>query len=584
MSDFQRKIKGNHQSIKIYEEDTELEQFFTDAEHAKQVFGDLVNNISLPKNLILIHGIGAIGKSSLLKMYRLHCKKIHIPIALTSCEDAKSEVSILSNWVNDLKADGIELKKFEGTIRHYRSIVSRVDEQKLKELEKHGKAADFAGKVAVKATEATTGAAIGAFVGSVVPGFGTVVGALAGAIIGTSAEEFRDFLKSFLSKSDIDLYIDPKKLTDDFLSDIAQVAQKRRIVLILDTFEQIKTLSGWLCDIGRHLPENMVLVIAGRAIPEWDRAWPGWMMKAEIIEMKEMEPDDLRKLVFRYYALIQGGKPNPSQVEAIVQFARGLPMVATTVIKLWVRYPKANEDFKAVQPQVVAELADRLLEGVPNEMKPSFEAAAVLRYFNADSLGALSVEDADKVYDELRRWPFIRSSHEIFLSVHDTMREMINESLYMRTPERFHTLNRLAAEYYEAQLAKDSGENAESLRLEQLYHLMRTDEKMGMRLFNEMAEDLARYGLVSRLRALISDVNTYSLERKNSQMWRKYYNARLAHLEARLTDAEQLYKDISENDQSEPKLKGYALCKWGKFWKDRSEQLSMMGGKKRMMS
>lgn len=86
-----------------------------------------------------------------------------------------------------------------------------------------------------------------------------------------------------------------------------------------------------------------------------------------------------------------------------------------------------------------------------------------------------------------------------------------------------------------------------------------------MRLFNEMAEELARYGLVSRLRALLSDVNTYLLERKNSQMWRKYYNARLAHLEARLTDAEQLYKDISENDQSEPKLKGLALCRWGEI-------------------
>jgi hypothetical protein len=63
---------------------------------------------------------------------------------------------------------------------------------------------------------------------------------------------------------------------------------------------------------------------------------------------KEMTPDDLSTLVYRYYAYIRNGDPDPKQVEAIVQFARGLPIVATTVVQLWVRY--GAEDFQAVRP------------------------------------------------------------------------------------------------------------------------------------------------------------------------------------------------------------------------------------------
>jgi hypothetical protein len=101
---------------------------------------------------------------------------------------------------------------------------------------------------------------------------------------------------------------------------------------------------------------------------------------------------------------------------------------------------------------VVADLADRLLEGVPQEMRPAFEAAAVLRYFNVDAVHALlEGGNAEGVYAELRRWPFIRSRRE-GLAVHDIMREVINEALRVRTLERFRTLHERAAVYYETLL------------------------------------------------------------------------------------------------------------------------------------
>ena len=324
-----------------------------------------------------------------------------------------------------------------------------------------------------------------------------------------------DWLHGFLSKPDMEFYLDPaKRLDDDFLSDLAHVAARQRLVLMTDTYEQMTALDDWMRELTRRLPKNVLLVIASRTVPEWDRAWQDWMGKSEIVELKEMTPGDLRTLVQRYYAYIRGGDPDPKQVEAIVQFARGLPMVATTVVQLWVMY--GAEDFQTVRPQVVADLADRLLEGVSQEMRPAFEAASVLRYFNVDALDALlDGDNAEVLYAELRRWPFIRSRRE-GLAVHDTMREMINEALHVRTPERFRTLHERAAAYYEVRLEKATGDERERCALERLYHHICADESSGVRLFQGIAEEFAHYRMVNRLRALLNDVNTYPLEVENS--------------------------------------------------------------------
>lgn len=132
---------------------------------------------------------------------------------------------------------------------------------------------------------------------------------------------------------------------------------------MIDTYEQMTALDHWMRELARSLPKNVLLVIASRTVPTWDRSWQNWLGRAEVVELKEMTPDDLRTLVHRYYTYIRSGDPDPKQVEAIVQFARGLPMVATTVVQLWVKY--GIEDFQTVRPQVVADLVDRLLEGVP---------------------------------------------------------------------------------------------------------------------------------------------------------------------------------------------------------------------------
>ena len=560
MSNFLHRLLGREPAPRLIEEDVDLEQFFTDAEHACQVFEELVSAERLPKRLLVIHGVGGVGKSTLLKMYRLSCRRQRIPVALVGGEETPSPVDMLADWADDLSDDGVTLSTFQSTLTHYRALQAKVET----EAKKASQAAEKLGKAAAKTAVEMAASAI------------PVVGPLASALGGAGAEAFVDWLRGFLSKPDLELYLDPtKRLTDDFLSDLTRVAARQRVVLMADTYEQMTTLGDWVRDLAQRLPENVLLVIAGRAMPEWERAWPGWMGQAEIVKLEEMTPDDLRTLVHRYYAHIRGGEPDPRQVEAVMKFARGLPIAATTVVQLWVKH--GVEDFQAVKPQVVADLVDRLLEGVPPDMQPALEAAAVLRYFNADALRALlDSGDANELYAELRRWPFIRPRRE-GLAVHSTMREMINEALHVRTPKRFRALHDQATVYCETRLEKATGDERERLMLERLYHRVRADEEAGIQLFEELAEELVHYRLVNQLRALLNDVNAYPLEQENSCLWREYYNARLAHLEERLADAENMYQTISENERVEPKLRAYALCDWGQVL-SHYERLGQSGG------
>jgi len=554
-----------------------LQNYFTDMEYLLDIFKKYVASTTLTKHLFVIHGVGGSGKSSLLLMFRIHCKREKVPVGLASGDDEKSVLDVITSWMEDLKVDGVKFTSLGKTINTYRAILAKVNEQVLKSQSAGNRVVDIAGKAASKTAETAGGAFLGALIGSVIPGIGTTVGgAIGGGISGIATEALVDWLRGFLTKPDIELLLDPtKRLTTDFLADVAKAAEKKRIILLLDTYEQISALEGWVGEVAQSIHKNVLMVIAGRKLPEWDRIWLGWMMNAHIEELKPMTEEIMRHLIYRYYATIHGGEPDERQADAIIQFARGLPMVVTGAVQLWVKY--GVEDFQSVKSEIVANLVDRLMEGVPNTLIPALEAAAVVRWFDQPILRAvLQMEDVRDVYNELRRFPFVRSRAE-GLALHDSVREMMDANLRLHDSERYCEFHDRAAVYFEKRLEKVSGEDAERLSLEVLYHRVRFEEETGMQLFQEMAESLTRYRFVNHLRALLNDVNTYPLEDENSKLWVDYYNARLLHLTANNAIAEKKYQNIGYNSNAEPKLRAYALCDWGQMLSS-YERLALEGG------
>ena len=543
-------------------QDDGLMAYFTDMEDLQVLFKQNLSAPRLERRILVIHGVGGVGKSSLLRMFRLHSKKAGVLVGLASGDEAKSAVDVLARWAEDLKADGVKLKDFAATYQQYRVVQAKVEEHARKAQDLRGKAMDSVGKAASKA--AVEAAA------SLIP----VVGPIASALGGMGAEALFGWLRGFLSTPESDLYLDPtKRLTDDFHKSIDKAAGKQRLVLMLDTFEQMAILDEWVREFARRLHCNVLLVIAGRGVPNWSRPWPEWMAQAMVHELNPMTEEIMRQLIRRYFAFIRGGEPDPKQVEAIVQFARGLPMVVNSAVRLWVEY--GIEDFQAVKSKVVADLVDRLRESMPEKLYPVLEAAAILRWFNKGLLRVITCQsENDDLYDELCRFPFVRPRLE-GLVLHDSVRELIDENLKIQDPERHRKLHEIAAAYFDSRTTNAVAQDIERMGLERLYHCICADEEMGMRLFLETAEGMTRFRLISRLSMLLNDLDVHSLHFEGNKLWCEYYRARLSHIKGNLAYAEQIYRAIGANSEIEPKLRAYALCDLGSILmdRDRGEQL-----------
>ncbi len=541
--------------------DKELQSYFTDVEHLREMFKQWLAAPVLPKPLLVIHGVGGVGKTSLLRMFRLHCKSTGVPVALASGDEQKSSLDVLTRWADDLTTDGVRLSAFQKTSAQYRALRLKLENEAAQLTEKVTKEA---AKVLVETAAST------------IPGIGPLVGRLGGM----GVEALTDWLFSRgFKKPDVDLLLDPaKRLTEDFLADMTRAAEKQRLVLMLDTFEQMTALEDWMRDVAQRLSSNALLVIAGRALPNWDRAWPGWLAHAQVEELKPLTEENMRELIRRYYAWMRGGDPDPAQVEAIIRFARGLPLVITSTVQLWVKY--GVENFQAVKSEIVANLVDRLMEGIPKGLLPALEAAAIVRWFDQPILRAvMKQEDVREAHDELRRFPFVRPRAE-GLALHDAVREIMDENLRVHDSERYRELHERAAAYFERRLEKATGEEAEKLQLERLYHRVLADEEAGIKLFQEMAEELVRYRMVNRLRALLNDMNTYSLAQESSRLWKDYYLARLLDLQGLWFQCDTLLESIVQNPNASNQLVSYALGRLG-LHLARPENISKPGGAER---
>jgi hypothetical protein len=495
----------------------DFEKLYIGNEYLRDLFANFIASKELPKGILIIHGVGGVGKSSLLRMYRLHCQRIHVPIAMTSGDEAKSAVDVLSNWSSDLTNSGVTLSNFQKSLVHYKTIQGTVEGQVKKGQEARKKGVEKASASVIKAV-------IGTPI-SLLPG-GQIVDSL--GVIGVDAVV--DWLNGFLTKSDVDLLLDPVKvLTKYFLEDVAKIAQKRRLVFILDTFEHMSALSDWVCDIVQQLDSNILLVIAGREMVNWDRRWAGWLAHAQVVELQPMNNDDMRELANRYYVAIVGGKPDSKQIEAIIKFSRGLPMVVATAVRLWVAY---GQGFDIEQrTEIYSDIVNRLREGIPNEYVPILESASIVRWFNKSILRALTKQDdVDAAYNELSKFSFIKSSRN-GLTLHDSVREIFERNIRADKSEYFKELHARAVIYFRTEMERASGEEGWSLGLEWLYHVVRFDEKAGLQKYQKAAEGLLGYHQKDRLLTLLNDLDSYVSGLDASPNWLTYFKTRLDDLE-----------------------------------------------------
>lgn len=484
----------------------DIKNYFIGSKQICDKFSNLLGKSRFTKNLLVIHGVGGIGKSSHLKMFWRQCKKRGFPVAFALGNDSKSSIDVLDYWSQSFESSEINCTSFNKTFLRYKNLKKKVEN--IKEEPNQKKTATTEVIDAISANY---------------PAIGTA--SKVGKIL-------FDQLVGFVSESDRDLIQEPaRQLTRDFVDDLSQIANKKRCVLMLDAYERAAHLEEWLCDLAQKLNPNVLLVIAGRRAPEWNHKWQTWIKRAEIEELKPISPENMETLIRRYCKYNCLREIDNSQVEEIVHFARGLPIAAIILMNTWVT--SGGTPFQSIKPGVVIDLVKMFRIGLPEEIYPCLEAVATVRWFNHDILNVLTDQvNINTVYEQLQRFDVIRSGPAGF-ALHDKVREIIDESLRFHKPERHKELHKRASKYFrklqkELEVVSSIDEKWQKLAIEEVFHLLQVSVDQGLNLLHVLfCNGLAnfRYQFCQNL---INDAKSLDIQdRRLKYRLNKYYTYRL---------------------------------------------------------
>jgi hypothetical protein len=216
-----------------------------------------------------------------------------------------------------------------------------------------------------------------------------------------------------------------------------------RTVLLIDTYERLTPLDNWLRnDFLPHLPENVLVVLAGRQPPglAW-RTDPGWQAMMRIRPLRNLSAAESRDFLARRG--IPGG-----QHEAVLAFTHGHALALSLVADVAAQQPDAPfQPEKA--PDVIKALLEQFVQQAPTPAhRQALEACALVRLTTESLLAALLAQtDAHDLFEWLRGLSFMDATR-YGLFPHDLAREALTADLRWRRPELYALLHGRARQYY----------------------------------------------------------------------------------------------------------------------------------------
>ena len=213
------------------------------------------------------------------------------------------------------------------------------------------------------------------------------------------------------------------------------LAGDARVLLIIDTYEQLRLLDAWLRQaFVPALPENARLLLAGRDTPSaWHRDL-GDLLRT--IRLDNLNDQAARTLLRR--AGVDGAIAG-----RVARIARGHPLSLQLAAGALTERPGLPAEDAVLGP-MVEELARLYIDGLEPIIRRALDAAAVVRRTTLTLLEAmLPDDDPAELFGALRALPFVELGAD-GLVVHDTVRAATNALLQASDPAR-HRAHRRAA-------------------------------------------------------------------------------------------------------------------------------------------
>ncbi|MFI0814976.1 ATP-binding protein [Streptomyces sp. NPDC021098] len=229
-----------------------------------------------------------------------------------------------------------------------------------------------------------------------------------------------------------------------FEADAAEVFAADRPVLLVDTFEEYRSLESWLRDrFLPRLPLGAVVVLAGRQPPSerW-RTDPGWDGILRVVGLPELPHGEAVAL------LTARGVP-PERQDGVLAFAGGNPLALSLAAEV-ARGPDDGNGAWTPAQDVIGTLVSQLVGEVPSAVhRQALEICAHAHVTTEELLRAALPEadaatapgvDAGALFAWLRGLPFIESG-PCGIFPHDVVREILDADLRWRDPQRYRVMH-----------------------------------------------------------------------------------------------------------------------------------------------
>lgn len=229
--------------------------------------------------------------------------------------------------------------------------------------------------------------------------------------------------------------------------------------VLFDTYEEMEGLDDWVCQVlVPALPDRLKVVVLGRnALPKVNFDWSEFSEKLFDMELEELPEADAKAY------LVHFGLRDSIGLDRVYKFTGGYPLLLVLVRYLaheaggWDKIG-ALENL-ATRDEIATQLLQRILrEERVAEVQAFLEKGVVARWFDPGVISLLleiSLEDARKIYDKLRRHSFVER-HEYGLKFHDKIRELLLNRLEFTNKTEHDRLTTKLTNYYRKKAGLDT--------------------------------------------------------------------------------------------------------------------------------
>ena len=229
-------------------------------------------------------------------------------------------------------------------------------------------------------------------------------------------------------------------------------ALPRRLLLMVDTYEQLAPLDDWLREhFLPQLPENVLVVLSGRnpPTPAW-RADAGWQTVLETLPLRNLAPDETRDYLSRRNI------PEDQQ-QAVMSFTHGHPLALSLIAETFAQ--RAGTEFQPEDTRdIIQTLVKNFLQKVPSPAhRAALEGCALVRVTTEPILcEMLANPDVSDLFDWLHELSFVEPRPGGLFPV-DLARDALVADLRWRNPDWYMELHRRARHYYTHRISVTTG-------------------------------------------------------------------------------------------------------------------------------